>query len=91
MGIQQTSVIRYGKRLGAVLGLTAAAAMVTLSIVSSHSGGPGAGVLADSGHGSSGGVYTQPAVGGMTVGATQTLTTAASAPVITKAAPAIKG
>ena len=72
------------------MGLTAAASMVALSIVSSDSGGQAGSVLAGSGAGSAGGTYTQPAVTGMNVGATQTPTTPASAPATEKAAPVVR-
>ena len=80
MGVQQTSVSRYGKRLAAVLGLTAAASMITLSIVSSNFGGQAASMLARSGSSSIGGVAgheSPPAVPDMQVGNTQTATTPA--------------
>jgi hypothetical protein len=104
MGVQQTSISRHGKRLAAVLGLTAAASMITLSIVSSNSGGQAESVLAGSGDTPGGGMYTQPVVPGMQVGATrtqvadtgmkvgatQTPTTPAGAPATEKAAPVLK-
>jgi hypothetical protein len=89
VGIQQISFLRHGKRLGAALGLTAAASMVALSIVSSDSGGQAGSVVAGSGAGSVG-TFTHPAAPGMNVGATETPTTPASAPAVEKATPAIK-
>lgn len=54
-------------------------------------GGSGhANTLAGSGNGSSGGVYTQPVVAGMNVGATATLTTPDSVPPVTEAVPPVK-
>jgi hypothetical protein len=90
VGIQQTSLSRYGKRLGAALGLTAVASMITLSIVFSDSGGQAKSVLAGSGGGSGNGMYTQPAVPGMNVGETETQTTPGRAPATLKATPVVR-
>jgi len=47
-------------------------------------------MLAGSGDGSSGGVYTQPSVTGMNMGATATFTTPATVEPTTEAVPPVK-
>jgi hypothetical protein len=71
----------------------AAAALVGAGAVTVALGGNGFGrsaMLAGSGDGSSGGVYVQPTVGGMNMGATATLTTPSSVPQVTQAVPPVK-
>jgi hypothetical protein len=72
------------------LGLTAVASMITISIVSSDSGGQAGSVLAGSDGGSANGMYTQPAVPGMNVGGTETQTTPGRAPATLKATPVVR-
>jgi hypothetical protein len=89
MRIQQTFMTDNSKRIAAATGLTAAALMVAITIASGGNH-DGQSVVAGSGEGSAGGLYTQPAVGGMTVGATETWQSPASVLATAKAVPAIK-
>jgi hypothetical protein len=79
-----------GKQIGAVCGLAAAVSMIALTIASSDSGRRAEHVLAGSGEGSASGMYTQPAISGMTVGATATFSTPAGRPAVESAAPNVK-
>jgi hypothetical protein len=87
MGTQQTSFLTSGKRMGAALGLAAAATMVVVGVAFGDSGMPA--TLAGSGEGSAGGVFTQPATPGMNTGVTATWAMPADVPQIRKAAPEI--
>jgi hypothetical protein len=88
MGLEQPFVSRYSKHIAAVTGLLAVAMMVTFTVASGDFDGSQQHVVAGSGSGAAVGVYTQPSVAGMNLGATVTQTTPGQAPVTEKAVPA---
>jgi hypothetical protein len=90
MRIQQTINRQRSKQAAAAVGFTAAALMVGIAIASGSDDGGRQNVVAGSGEGSPGGIYTQPAVGGMTVGATETWQSPASFAPTQRAVPAVK-
>lgn len=55
-----------------------------------HAPAPAVAPVASSGHGASSGVYSQPTVGGMNVGATATMTTPSNVEAVTVASPPVK-
>ena len=90
MRIQQTINRQRSKQAAAAVGFTAGALMVAIAIASGSDDGGRQNVVAGSGEGSPGGIYTQPAVGGMTVGATETWQSPASVAPTQRAVPAVK-
>jgi hypothetical protein len=89
MNTNRSATSRRGMKLVGVACAAAAvigAGALTVALDSSdHSS-----VLAGSGDGSAGGVYTQPAVTGMNMGATATFTTPATVEPTTEATPPVK-
>jgi hypothetical protein len=81
-------MLSTSKRIGAVVGCAAVALMGALCIAANDSAAHRAGIEAGSGRGAGGGIYTQPTVGGMETGATQTWSgLAATTPEFPKARP----
>lgn len=92
MNTNRTRTKRRGVRLvGAVLATAAVVGAGALTVALDRGDSGHASTLAGSGDGSSGGMYTQPSVVGMTMGPTASAPeTPASTPEVAVAKPAIK-
>jgi hypothetical protein len=92
MNTIRTRTKRRGlKMAGAVLAGAAVVGAGALTVALDRGDSEHASTLAGSGDGSSGGMYTQPSIAGMTMGATASApATPASTPEVADAKPAIK-
>lgn len=79
--------MKVAKTLGFV-GIAAGVALGAYGTV--HTPTPAVAPIASSGHGASNGVYNQPTVGGMNMGATETPTTPSNVEAVPKASPPVK-
>jgi len=91
MNAKRTPTSRRGvKLMGAVCAAAAVIGSGALTVVLDNGSSGHTDTLAGSGDGSSGGVYTQPSVTGMNMGATATFTTPATVEPTTEAVPPVK-
>jgi len=91
MNTNRTLAQRCGVKLaGAVLAAAAVVGAGALTVVLDSGDSGHASTLAGSGNGSAGGVYSQPTVGAMNMGATATFTTPTTVEPTTVAVPPVK-